>query len=374
LGLDDVRLGEFCIRHHCHGRRAPHLLQPSCRGNTFQPGHRYGVLERRPEHLAFDRGGPFSDPGYGFGYHARKKLFLAIFVGIGVLGTALLVFIETGDWVLASILAIIGRIGFNGANVFYDALLPHIARPEERDRISTRLCNGLSGRGLLLAINVIMIRAMPDTWGARLSFLSVAIWWAIFSIPIFRHVPEPPAATIKNKAGENILSASFERLWATLKDMQHYRELFKFLIAFLLYVDGIGTIIGVAAIYGAELGFGSLELILALLLVQFVGIPFSLIFGRLPDPNEKRRPLFLAFVLFNLVALPLVGIAAARLLPAEITGMPPTAFAATETAVGQGVILAGDPAVTFTGTWETETIPAGLSVSKKMSITLSPMR
>jgi UMF1 family MFS transporter len=288
-----------------------------------------------------------------------KKLFLAIFVGIGVLGTALLVFIETGDWMLASILAIIGRIGFNGANVFYDALLPHVARPEDRDRVSARgYAMGYLGGGILLAINVVMIRAMPDTWGARLSFLSVAIWWAIFSIPIFRHVPEPPAATIKNKAGKNILSASFERLWATLKDMQQYRELFKFLIAFLLYVDGIGTIIGVAAIYGAELGFGSLELILALLLVQFVGIPYSLIFGRLPDPSEKRRPLFLAFVLFNLVALPLVGIAGARLLPAEITGMPPAAYAATQNAVGQGIILAGDPALTFTGAWETETIPA----------------
>jgi len=288
-----------------------------------------------------------------------KKRFLAIFAGIGILGTALLVFVGTGDWVLASILVIFGRIGFNGANVFYDALLPHVARPDDQDRVSTRgYAMGYLGGGILLAINVVMIQAMPDTWGARLSFLSVAVWWAVFSIPIFRYVPEPPAATIKKNAGENVLSASFERLWATLKDMRQYRELFKFLIAFLLYVDGIGTIIGVAAIYGAELGFGSVELVLALLLVQFVGIPYSLIFGRLPDPNEKRRPMYLAFVLFNLIALPLVGIAGARRLPADITGTPPAPFAATASAVGQGVVLAGDPAVTYTGSWNAETILA----------------
>ena len=106
-----------------------------------------------------------------------------------------------------------------------------------------------------------------------------------------------------------MVAASFKRLGETLRDIRQYRELFKYLIAFLIYNDGIGTIIGVAAIYGAELGFGSVELILALLLVQFVGIPYSLIFGRLPSPEDKRRPFFLAFILFNLIALPLVGIA-----------------------------------------------------------------
>ena len=142
-----------------------------------------------------------------------KKRFLAIFVGIGVLGTALLVLVETGDWMLASILAIVGRIGFNGANVFYDALLPHVARENDRDRVSARgYAMGYLGGGILLAINVVMIQYLPGTWGARLSFLSVAMWWALFSIPIFRHVPEPPAATARMNHGESVFSASFKRL------------------------------------------------------------------------------------------------------------------------------------------------------------------
>ena len=292
-----------------------------------------------------------------------KKRFLAIFAGIGIVGTAFLVFVQTGDWVLASILGIIGRIGFNGANVFYDALLPHVAREEDRDRVSTRgYAMGYLGGGVLLAINVVMIQAFPDTWGARLSFLSVAIWWAVFSIPLFLSVPEPPSATGSLQPGKSVLALSFKRIAETLRDIRQYRELFKFLIAFLIYVDGIGTIIGVAAIYGAELGFGSLELILALLLVQFVGIPYSLIFGSLPSRNETRqrsayrRPFFLAFVLFNLVALPLAGIAGARLLPSTITGTPPPRFQETATAAGQGLLPASDARIAYTGDWERVTV------------------
>jgi MFS family permease len=178
---------------------------------------------------------------------------------------------------------------------------------------------------------------------------------------MFLRVPEPPSATASLLPGETVISTSFKRLRGTLQDIHQYRELFKYLIAFLVYNDGIGTIIGVAAIYGAELGFGSVELILALLLVQFVGIPYSLIFGRLPSRGEKRRPVYLAFVLFNLLALPLIGLAGARLLPATISGAPPAAYASTDSAVGQGVYPAGSDSIHYLGQWQTENIPAALS-------------
>jgi MFS-type transporter involved in bile tolerance (Atg22 family) len=260
---------------------------------------------------------------------------------------------------LASILFILGRVGFSGANVFYDALLPHIAKEEDRDRVSTRgYAMGYLGGGILLAINVVMVFYLPGTWGPRLSFLSVAIWWAVFSIPIFLRVPEPPAATEKLSQGENVITASFKRLGQTLKDIRQYRELFKYLLAFLLYVDGIGTIIGVAAIYGAELGFDSVDLILALLLVQFVGIPFSLIFGRLPSRGEKRRPFYLAFVVYNLIALPLVGVTASRLLPADTSGSLPPAYETIGVSVGEGLYLAGDSNIVYSGIWDSEVVSA----------------
>ncbi len=281
-----------------------------------------------------------------------KKRFLAIFFGMGIVGTGLLVLVDSGDWLLASLLFMFGRIGWTAANVFYDALLPHVAREEDRDSVSARgFAVGYLGGGLLLAINIVMIQLLPGTWGARLSFLSVAIWWGVFSIPLFRRVPEPPSASVKLAPGETVIGASFQRLRETLKDIRRYRELLKFLIAFLIYADGIGTIIEVAAIYGAELGFGSIELVLALLLVQFVAIPYSLIFGRLPSKTETRRPFFLAFILFNMVALPVVGIAGSRLLPSSITGMPPEPYTSTASAAGQGVYPASDPGLEYTGNW-----------------------
>jgi UMF1 family MFS transporter len=288
-----------------------------------------------------------------------KKRFMAVFAGLGILSTGLLVLVGTGDWMLASILFILGRIGFSGANVFYDALLPHVARAEDQDRVSTRgFAMGYLGGGILLAINVVMIQAFPGTLGSRLSFLSVAIWWGVFSIPIFLRVPEPPAATEELSRGENVVSASIKRLWETLKDIRQYRELFKYLLAFILYVDGIGTIIGVAAIYGAELGFDTVSLILALLLVQFVGIPFSLIFGRLPSSTDKRRPFYLAFIIFNMIALPLVGIGGAYLLSGDTIGSLPPPYESTAASVGQGTYLAEDSNITYTGAWESSEVPA----------------
>ncbi|MGZ5383514.1 MAG: MFS transporter [Acidimicrobiia bacterium] len=281
-----------------------------------------------------------------------KKKMLSVFVGIGVVGTGLLVAISTGDWVLASVFFIIGRVGFAGANVFYDSLLPHVARPEDQDSVSARgYAIGYLGGGLLLTVNVAMILFIGSELGARLSFVSVAIWWAVFSIPIFRRVPEPPSATRDLLPGRSVTMASFARLGETLQNIRRYKELFKYLIAFLIYNDGIGTIISVAVIYGAELGFQDTELILAILLVQFVGIPFSLVFGKIPSSGQRNRAVFLAFIVFNIIALPLGGIIGAKVLAADTVGAPPPEFAAIGAAVGEGSYSLDSGALTLPGTW-----------------------
>jgi MFS-type transporter involved in bile tolerance (Atg22 family) len=239
-------------------------------------------------------------------------------------------------------------------------LLPHVARPDDQDRVSARgYAMGYLGGGLLLAINIVMIQFLGGEWGARLSFLSVAIWWAVFSIPIFRLVPEPETAAEKLARGIDVIRVSFTRLRDTLRDIRQYTELFKFLVAFLIYNDGIGTIIGVAAIYGAEMGFDSVSLILALLLVQFVGIPYSLIFGRLPRSGDKRRPFFLAFILFNLIALPLAGLAGRYVLPADLSGAPAARFESTAYSLGEGLYRYAGFSTYLSGTaWQTESVPA----------------
>lgn len=285
-----------------------------------------------------------------------KKKFLSVFVLLGVVGTGLLVFIDSGDWLLASIFFIIGRVGFAAANVFYDALLPHIAKEEDQDRVSTQgYAIGYLGGGLLLAINVVMIQVLPDNWGVRLSMLTVAAWWLVFSIPIFRVVPEPPAASKVLAPGESLIRVSFARMKQTLSDIRGFRDLFRFLVAFLIYNDGIGVIIALAAIYVAELGFGLTESVLAILLVQFVGIPYSLIFGNMPSKRDKRQVMSVAFVLFNIVMLPIVGIGSRFLLPQNLTGTPSPAFEAVNGHVGQGEYGAGDGVFSYEGTWD-ETI------------------
>ncbi len=286
-----------------------------------------------------------------------KKKFLSLFVTIGVIGTGLLVLVDSGDWLLASIFFLIGRIGFGAANVFYDALLPHVAKDEDQDKVSTQgYALGYLGGGILLAINVVMIFMLPGNWGVRWSLFSVAIWWAVFSIPLFRVVPEPETASRQLEPGESLVQVSFAQIRQTLREIRNYRELFRFLVAFLIYNDGIGIIISVAAIYGAELGFSTTELVLAILLVQFVGIPFSLVFGNLPTKGNKRQTMYVAFVIFNIITLPLVGILGKFLLPNGLTGTPSPNFVATATAVGQGVHSVDSGAFVLNGAFAEETV------------------
>jgi len=241
-------------------------------------------------------------------YTGAKKRFLGVFATIGILFTSFMYFISTGDWLLASALYILGEIGFSGSLIFYDALLPHIAGPGEIDRVSTKgYALGYLGGGLLLAINLAWIM-FPQTFGiadattaSRLSFLSVGLWWGIFSVPLFRYVPEPAHST--GGVVANPVVAAFGRLGHTFRDIQRYQELVKFIIAFWFYNDGIGTIIKMATIYGAEIGIGQTDLIGALLMTQFVGIPFSILFGRLAGRLGSKRSILLALGVYTVISI-----------------------------------------------------------------------
>ena len=200
-------------------------------------------------------------------------------------------FIERGDWLLAAVLFVVANIAVNGSFVFYDAFLPHIASPEEMDRVSTAgYALGYVGGGILLALNLAWIQK-PEWFGlphgpdltpaqqtlpTRLAFLSVAVWWLIFSIPLFRHVPEPRATRQRTGSRSSRRSALSRE---TFRHLGRYRQAVIMLIAFLIYNDGIGTIIRMATIYGTELGIGRGALIASIMIVQFVGIPFAFLFG-----------------------------------------------------------------------------------------------
>ena len=218
-----------------------------------------------------------------------KKPLLGMFLAVGAGATAAMYGIQEGDWKLALILFIIGNVGVAGSIVFYESLLPHIARGEELDRVSTAgYAIGYLGGGILLALNLAMIQqpqwfGIPDAGVAtRLAFLSVAVWWVLFSWPLFKHVPEPRVApSVAAESAGAALAQSARQLASTFRELRKYRQALLLLLAFFLYNDGIQTIIRMAAIYGAEVGIDQSALIGALLLVQFVGVPCSFAFGAL---------------------------------------------------------------------------------------------
>ncbi|MBE0686938.1 MAG: MFS transporter [Anaerolineaceae bacterium] len=240
-------------------------------------------------------------------FSGAKKRFMSIFVVVGVTGTALLYLVKSGDWLMASVFYIIGSIGFAGANVFYDSLLPHIAHEDEIDQVSSRgYAMGYAGGGILLAINLVMIMFSPDHLTelmTRLSFLTVSIWWLVFTIPLWRNVKEPPRRILASEIGFNPVKASFSRLSYTFKEIKKYKELTKFIVAFWLYNNGIGTIIFMATIYGTELGFSSTTTIGTLLMVQFVAIPFAFLFGWLAKKIGTKRSILLSLIIYTLIAI-----------------------------------------------------------------------
>ena len=244
-------------------------------------------------------------------YLGAKKRLLGSFLVLGVLATATMFFIGRGDWLFASAVFVFGNVGFAGANVFYNSLLPHVAREDEIDRVSTAgYALGYLGGGLLLAINLAWILA-PGTFGladaevaTRLSFVSVALWWLGFSLPLFRRVPEPPRQLEPDEVTSlNPARVAVTRLVETFHEIRGYRHAFLFLLAFLAYNDGISTIIRMATVYGTEIGLGETDLIGAILLVQFVGIPFTFLFGLLAGRIGAKRALYLGLTVYVLVSV-----------------------------------------------------------------------
>ncbi len=238
-------------------------------------------------------------------YIGGKKKFLAVFAGIGIVATLLMFFLNTGTWTLALILFFFGSVGLSSSYVFYDALLSHVAKPDDADYVSSKgYAWGYLGGGLLLALNIAMIKFMPqNNLGFRLSFFSVGVWWALFTIPLMKRVTEPLANKAGIAEGTHMVEAGFQRLGQTFQNIRQYRELFKFLIAFWLYNDGIGTIIKMATIYGSEIGIGAMSLVGALLLTQFVGIPFSLLFGKFSKRIGTKRAVMIGLAWYGLITL-----------------------------------------------------------------------
>ncbi|HEY6507001.1 MAG TPA: MFS transporter [Vicinamibacterales bacterium] len=246
-------------------------------------------------------------------YRAMKKRLLAASMVLGAGATLLMATIGRGEWMYAAALFMLGNVGVAASLVFYDSLLPHIARSDELDRVSTAgFAMGFVGGGLLLLVNLAWILApatfgLPDTLAAiKLSFVSVAVWWFAFTLPLLRRVPEPSATLEPDETGrEGAVRVALVRVLETFRELRTYRQAFLMLVAFLLYNDGIQTIIRMASIYGAEIGIDRNAQIAAFVLVQFVGVPCSFAFGALADRIGPKRALLLGLMVY--VGISLLG-------------------------------------------------------------------
>ena len=239
-----------------------------------------------------------------------KKRMLGAFLALGVVATACMFFIDRGDWLLAAVLFVAANIGVTASFVFYDSLLPHIASTDEMDRVSTAgYALGYLGGGLLLAVNLAWIQR-PDLFGlgeselaSRLSFLSVAVWWLGFSVPLFRTVPEPALEAAELVAGQSPIRAAFVRLGETLRELRGHKQAFLMLLAFLVYNDGIGTIIRMATTFGTEIGLEQGDLITAIMLVQFMGVPFTFLFGQIAGWIGVKRAIYLSLAVYVVISI-----------------------------------------------------------------------
>ncbi len=242
---------------------------------------------------------------------AAKKRFLAAFLALGVLATAAMALIGEGEWVLAAALFVVGNVGITSTLAFYNALLPSIARPDEVDRVSSAgFALGYLGGGLLLAVNLAMI-ASPASFGladravaTRAAFATAAVWWAVFSIPLFRKVPEPPPRLAAGEGpGEGVARLAARRLVDTLRELRGHRDAVWLLAGFLVYNDAINTIVRMATAFGDEIGIAQSSLIGAILMVQFVGVPFAFAFGLLADRIGPKRSILVALAVYVAITL-----------------------------------------------------------------------
>jgi MFS transporter, UMF1 family len=239
---------------------------------------------------------------------AAKKRFLFSFALLGMATTASLALVPTGSWAVAVAFYTLAIIGFSGGNVFYDSLIVSVARESRMHFVSALgFSLGYLGGGLLFAFNVLMA-VNPALFGlsgpaqaVRLSFLSVAFWWCLFSLPLLLFVKEK--GTGQRQAGMDMVRAGLMQLKETFSEIRRERVIFLFLLAYWFYIDGVDTVVLMAVDYGLSLGFNSNDLIKALLITQFVGFPCALLFGFLGQRIGAKRSIFIAIGVYLFLSL-----------------------------------------------------------------------
>ncbi len=240
-------------------------------------------------------------------YQGQKIRFFILFLTVGICFNLLLPFIGAGAWLTCLLFYVMARVGWAGANLFYDAFIVDVARPERMDRISAHgYAWGYIGgvAPFLMVIGLIMSATTDASDGlpadaTRIGFVMVAVWWFIFAIPLILNVRQRyfiPAVSYP-------VSAGFKRLWKTFTNIRGHKPAFLFLIAYFFYIDGVDTIIVMAAAYGRDLGFGITQLIGVILFIQIIAFPCALVYGRLAVHFSPKTMLLAGIIVYGVITL-----------------------------------------------------------------------
>ena len=237
-----------------------------------------------------------------------KKKFLLFFAAIGILATSALYLVPRGSWQTAAACYVLAMMGFAGSIIFYDSLLTTVATEARRDFVSSLgFSIGYLGGGVLFALNVWMTLSpatfgLPDSGeGVKLSFLSVGLWWAAFSLPLIFLVRERTGTA--QKARRAVIREGLGQLRDTVREIRHMKTIFLFLAAYWLYIDGVDTIIVMALDYGLSIGFKAEDLIVALLITQFIGFPSALFFGYLGERIGAKQAIFIGIAVYLFITI-----------------------------------------------------------------------
>lgn len=238
-------------------------------------------------------------------YKKRKKFFFLIFLALGLIFTLSLTLIQQGQWLFCLLLFVFARIGWSGANVFYDAFITDVTTKSRMDSISAKGFGfGYIGSVIPFALIIFLLLkagmgdGLPIT-ATKTGFIIVTVWWALFSIPSIlnlkqKHYIAPSPQPVRD---------SFKRIFHTLKEIQQHKQPFLFLGAYFFYIDGVGTIISMSTAYGRDLGFGVTTLIGVIFFIQIVAFPFTIVYGKLAQVFTPKKMLLFGILVYIVVTL-----------------------------------------------------------------------
>ncbi|WP_446897006.1 MFS transporter [Clostridium sp. LBM24168] len=240
-------------------------------------------------------------------YKGYKKNFFNTFFFLGVTFTALLAAVPDTSWILLLICYVITAIGFSGSNIFYDAFLVDITSEDRMDRISTLgFAAGYIGSTIpfIISISVIILAQLDKlplsiTSACKIAFLITAVWWIIFTLPMIKKVKQTHGIDIEPAPVKN----SFKRLLNTFRNIKNHRKLFTFLIAYFFYIDGVDTIIKMATSYGSDLGINTTNLLVILLVTQFVAFPSAIIYGKLSEKYHGKTMIYAGITTYIIICI-----------------------------------------------------------------------